>query len=237
MFFGKKRKIPLGIKVDLHSHLLPGVDDGVSTLEESLEVLRRMESAGYRKVCLTPHIKEPYFPNSRESLLPVFDRLQQAKKAAGINVGLSLAAEYYLGMDFAEKLDAGEELLTLKESLLLVEASMSQESLYLYELIFRICSHGYTPVIAHPERYRYYSGSLEPYEKLKKAGCLFQLNLFSLAGGYGKSAQKCARMLLDAGMINFIGSDIHAVVQSDMLFDRKLSRMLGRYSFNNDMLL
>lgn len=236
MFFRRNKEYAFNIDVDMHSHILPGVDDGVRTVGESLNILRGMQDLGLKKVCLTPHIKEKAFPNTPESLRPVFESLQAETKAAGINVELSLAAEYYLGPVFRKKLESGEKLLTVKDSFLLVEASMYQELLYLQDFIFKIRERGYTPILAHPERYGYYPNREEPYRKLKRYGCLFQMNLFSLSGHHGKAAKARAEMLLDAGMIDFAGGDIHGEHQLKLFRDKTMRKKIAGYEFRNDIL-
>lgn len=189
--------------VDCHSHLLPGVDDGVQSMEESLQILREMEQQGIRRVWLTPHIMED-IPNETLALQRKFWELLQQYRGA---VELKLAAEYMLDNLFEERLEK-EDLLLLEEGkrFLLVETSYFNPPMDLLSVLQRIQKKGYYPLLAHPERYEYMQK--EDYNTLKEEHISFQLNLPSLAGMYGKHVQKKAEDLLKAGMYDRMG-EIH----------------------------
>ena len=186
--------------VDCHSHLLPGVDDGVQSMEESLQILREMEQQGIRRVWLTPHIMED-IPNETLALQRKFWELLQQYRGA---VELKLAAEYMLDNLFEERLEK-EDLLLLEEGkrFLLVETSYFNPPMDLLSVLQRIQKKGYYPLLAHPERYEYMQK--EDYNTLKEEHISFQLNLPSLAGMYGKHVQKKAEDLLKAGMYDRMG--------------------------------
>lgn len=189
---------------DWHSHILPGVDDGIKTLEDSLAVLHELESLGVRKVWLTPHIMEDY-PNRTTDLRQRFEELKSAWKG---NVEIRLAAENMLDSLFEERLEAGDLLPIGEEgNHLLVETSYYTPPMGMDDTLERVKKSGYFPVLAHPERYRYMEK--EDYKRLKDSGILFQLNYVSLVGGYGETARKKAEWLLKNGMIDFTGSDVH----------------------------
>lgn len=189
---------------DWHSHILPGVDDGIKTMSESLAVLTEFERLGVKRVWLTPHIMEDY-PNTTEGLRA---RYEELKSEWNGNVELMLAAENMLDTLFEERLEAGDLLPIGEEgNRLLVETSYYTPPFGMDEIIERIFSKGYFPVLAHPERYRYMEE--KEYKELKERGVEFQLNYLSLAGGYGATAKKKAEWLLGKGMINYAGSDIH----------------------------
>ena len=190
--------------VDCHSHLLPGVDDGVQSMEESLQILREMEQQGIRRVWLTPHIMED-IPNETLALQRKFREVLQQYRGA---VELKLAAEYMLDNLFEERLEK-EDLLLLEEGkrFLLVETSYFNPPMDLLSVLQRIQKKGYYPLLAHPERYEYMQK--EDYNTLKEEHISFQLNLPSLAGMYGKHVQKKAEDLLKAGMYNKMGCDTH----------------------------
>ena len=192
--------------VDCHSHLLPGVDDGVQSMEESLQILREMEQQGIRRVWLTPHIMED-IPNETLALQRKFRELLQQYRGA---VELKLAAEYMLDNLFEERLEK-EDLLLLEEGkrFLLVETSYFNPPMDLLSVLQRIQKKGYYPLLAHPERYEYMQK--EDYNTLKEEHISFQLNLPSLAGMYGKHVQKKAEDLLKAGMYDRRG-EIHILV-------------------------
>ena len=192
--------------VDCHSHLLPGVDDGVQSMEESLQILREMEQQGIRRVWLTPHIMED-IPNETLALQRKFWELLQQYRGA---VELKLAAEYMLDNLFEERLEK-EDLLLLEEGkrFLLVETSYFNPPMDLLSVLQRIQKKGYYPLLAHPERYEYMQK--RDYQALKEEHVSFQLNLPSLAGMYGKHVQEKAEALLKAGMYDRTGCDIHAI--------------------------
>ena len=191
---------------DWHSHILPGVDDGVQTMNEALEILAMYEKFGIKSVWLTPHVMED-IPNTTAQLKGRFEELQAAYKGA---VRLHLAAEYMLDNLFRERLD-NNDLLPLDEKgdKLLVETSYYNPPANLYGLLDRIKAKGYYPVLAHPERYAYMEK--EDYRGLKEAGGKFQLNLPSLSGFYGTVAQDKVRWLLKQGWHDLAGMDTHGI--------------------------
>lgn len=203
---------------DCHSHILPGVDDGVRSLEEALDVLAWYEEQRIRSVWLTPHVMTDY-PNGAASLRDRFGLLKEAWRG---NVSLHLAAEYMLDSQFEDRLDRGDELLPFGEDgdRLLVETSCLSSPLLFDDLLDAIRSKGYFPLLAHPERYLYLSDS--DYRRLHDAGVEFQLNLLSLCGVYGAEPGRKARKLLKAGYYACVGSDLHHLP----FFQHFLSRRL-----------
>ena len=191
---------------DWHSHLLPGVDDGVRTIEESLETLRLYEASGVREVWLTPHVMEDY-PNRTDSLRERFAELRSAYKGG---VELHLASENMLDALFEERLESGDLLpLGTRGDHLLVETSCFNPPMGLDGILQRVKSKGYHPVLAHPERYAYME--TRDYRRLKDLGVRLQLNLPSLAGLYGARVRGKAEALLGAGMYDFVGTDTHSI--------------------------
>lgn len=192
--------------IDYHSHLLPGVDDGVQTAEESLEILRLYEQLGIREVWFTPHVMED-IPNTTVGLRSRFEQFQ--KHYTG-NIRLHLAAEYMLDNLFKERL-AHRDLLPLgtEGNHLLVETSYFNPPMDLYGMLEKIKSAGFIPVLAHPERYTYMGE--KDYQRLKQAGVLFQSNLPSLVGGYGNPVKKKVEELHSKAMINLYGTDTHTL--------------------------
>lgn len=189
---------------DYHSHLLPGVDDGVQTPEESLEILRLYEELGIREVWFTPHIMED-IPNTTAGLRTRFEQFQKLYPG---NICLHLAAEYMLDNLFKERL-AHRDLLPLgvEGNHLLVETSYFNPPVDLYTMLEKIKLAGYYPVLAHPERYVYMEE--DDYRRLKELGVRFQLNLPSLVGGYGKHVTANIRRLLTEGYFDVWGTDAH----------------------------
>ncbi len=202
-----KDLIPDG-HVDIHSHLLPGIDDGAKTFEDTLRLTRAMQDMGIQELITTPHIIQHVWDNTHETILTKKKSTQEELKRNGIVTPFRAAAEYLMDDRFVE-LFKSEQLLTLKDNYVLVEMSYINAPIQLYSILFDLQVAGYIPVLAHPERYLFYHNNFGEYEKLKRAGCLFQLNLLSVVGYYGDNIAKIADQLLQKGMYSFVGSDIH----------------------------
>lgn len=194
--------------LDLHSHLLPGIDDGAANLELSLSYLRSLQELGFRKLITTPHVYQEFYPNTAEGILQGAVELRAAAVAAGITVELAVAAEYFLDDHFADLVEQ-EALLPLWERQVLVEMAFLGAPPQLEQYLFRMQTKGYAPVLAHPERYAFLHGQWRQYERLKDLGCRFQVNLLSLTGYYGKPVQQAAEKLLAQGWVDYLGTDLH----------------------------
>lgn len=198
---------------DMHSHLLPGLDDGADTVAHSLALLRELRQLGFRKLIMTPHVMGDFYKNTPEGIRAALAQLRAAADAEGLgDVALECAAEYYLDEWLGRKLMAGTELLTFggERRYLLFETSFLNEPFNLHSTIFDLQAAGYRPVLAHPERYVYYYGRFDELAKLRQHyGVLLQLNLNSLAGYYSPAARQVAEKLIDSGLIDFVGTDTH----------------------------
>lgn len=205
MLFGKKALSEIWIgATDCHSHILPGVDDGVADMETSLKILAAYEKLQIKEVWCTPHVMED-IPNTTEDLKSRFAELKAAYHGP---VRLNLAAEYMMDGLFLDRLEQGDLLTHGHEgNSLLVETSYYTPPMDLYGILESVKGKGYYPILAHPERYLYMK--MSDYEPLKKKGLRFQLNVASLSGAYGEDAVKKAQKLLKDGAYNYIGSDIH----------------------------
>lgn len=196
--------------VDIHSHLLPSIDDGSKSMNETIALIKKMRGYGIQNFIVTPHIMEGFWENSKDTILP---KLTAVKKELATNnitdISIRAAAEYMLDGNFNSLLEQGQ-LLPLKENKILIEMSYINPPVNLYEILFNIQIAGYQPILAHPERYLFFHKKYNEYSKLKEAGCLFQLNLLSLSNYYGKDTHKIALRLLDDGFIDFVGTDTHA---------------------------
>ena len=203
--------------VDIHSHLLPGIDDGAKNLEQSILLIEQLRAIGIKQFITTPHILGEVYPNTPEIIK---ERLQLVKKELlkrGINdVNIEAAAEYMLDDRFYKLLQE-RNLLTLKDNYLLVECSFFNPPINLREILFEIQLAGYRPILAHPERYVFWHKNYEMFETLKSAGCLFQLNLLSLTKHYGKEVYKTSEYLIKKGMIDFVGTDTHHIHHIELL--------------------
>jgi protein-tyrosine phosphatase len=194
--------------VDIHSHLLPGIDDGAKTFEDTLILSRGLLDLGFSQFITTPHIYQNVWDNTKEQIEEVEMTTKLDLQKKGISVPFQAATEYLLNDHFIKLCQAGE-ILPLKDKYVLVEISYANPPIQLYSIIFDLRVAGYTPVLAHPERYVYYHYDFDEYLKLKKAGCYFQLNLLAVTGYYGEGITKIAEKLLQKGLYDFVGSDVH----------------------------
>ncbi|MES1222474.1 MAG: CpsB/CapC family capsule biosynthesis tyrosine phosphatase [Bacteroidota bacterium] len=197
------------LKTDMHSHLIPGIDDGSPDMETSLQLVRGMMELGYTKLITTPHIMWDMYKNDRATILEKLELLRAAVKEAGLAVEINAAAEYFLDDHVAGLIKNKEPLLTISGNMVLVEFSMAHASMSLKDILFDLQMHGYQPVLAHPERYIYLEHSKEFYEDLKDIGCMFQLNLLSLGNYYGKSVNELAHYLIKKNWYDLVGADLH----------------------------
>ena len=222
-FFDSEEKKSFTLRTDLHSHLIPGIDDGAKDIEESLRLLKGLVSLGYKKVITTPHIMSDCYRNNRESIMHGLAYLQDEAQQMGVDVKIEAAAEYYLDDGFSQHLEEGN-LLTIGDNYLLFETSYMAKPLQFEEMVFSISSAGYKPLLAHPERYRYICDFEKEYSHMKELDIFFQVNINSFGGHYGKDAQKKAEFLSKRGMIDFLGSDIHHYKQIETLGDIQNSK-------------
>ena len=197
------------LNADMHSHLIPGIDDGSPDMETSLHLIRGMAGLGYSKLITTPHIMWDMYRNERDDILRKLEEVQSAVKKEGIEIQLHAAAEYFLDEHVELLLKKNEPLLTISGKMVLVEFSMALAPMNLKEILFDLQMKGYQPVVAHPERYIYLEKNKEFYDELKDIGCLFQLNLLAVTGHYGKSSKELANYLIKKGYYDLIGTDLH----------------------------
>lgn len=208
----KRTKIPVDLSVlgcDVHSHLVPGIDDGAQTMEDSINLIKQLYHLGYKKIITTPHTMSDFYRNTPETILGGMEKVRAELKDAGIPVQLEAASEYYLDYDFEQKIDS-EPLLTFgKNNYLLFELSFINPPDNLYQAIFKMQLKGYKPVLAHPERYNYWHGNFDKYEELMDKGVLLQLNIGSVSGYYSPATKKIAEKMIDKNMISLLGTDCH----------------------------
>ncbi len=211
--FGKKEPVmgPADLSVlgaDIHSHFIPGIDDGSQSLAQSMDLLEAMHALGYRKVITTPHSMADGYRNPTEVILGGLEKLRAEVARVGLDIRVEAAAEYYLDHELERKVTAGD-VLTFGNKLLLFELPFISEPNMLLQVIFQMQTQGYRPVLAHPERYAFWYNDFSKYERLKERGVLFQLNLVALSGAYGPQARQIAERLIDAGSYELLGSDCH----------------------------
>ncbi len=226
------------IGTDMHSHLIPGIDDGAQTVEDSIELITQLRDMGFRSIITTPHIKSDHFPNNSINITAGLHNLQQALRERNIDMPIHAAAEYYIDDHFMNLLEAGD-LLTVTENQVLVELSFMFEPIRLSDILFKIQTKGYKPILAHPERYAYYHNDIEAYRSLRDRGCLLQLNTIALSGYYGRGVKHVAEKLLHEGLYDYCGTDMHHLKHAEnmqKLLQSGIMPVLQRYPFRNTSL-
>jgi protein-tyrosine phosphatase len=210
--FGKKHKLePIelsAIGVDMHSHLIPGIDDGSKSMDESIALLVKFESLGYRKVITTPHIMSDYYKNTPEIIERGLEEVRATAKMVGLNIEIEAAAEYYFDDEFLKSID-DKKLLTFGDNYVLVEFAFTGQLMFENEMFFSLISKGYRPVLAHFERYASFHGNTDKAREYRSRGVLIQMNLSSLFGHYGPEVRKQAERLIDENLVDFAGTDCH----------------------------
>ena len=211
-FFKKKKEISLDLAwlgTDMHSHLIPGIDDGAKDIATSIQLIKGLENLGYKKLITTPHVLWEIYANTPDIITQGLGELKAAVDKEGLNIELHAAAEYFMDDHFEEELKKKTPLLSISKNMVLVEFSMLTAPFDVQKILFEMQMQGYQPVLAHPERYTYLSRSKNTYEDLKYAGCIFQLNLLSLTGYYGRSVEDLAEFLLKNDYYELAGTDLH----------------------------
>ena len=198
-----------GLVCDMHSHLIPGIDDGVKDMESSIRLIRGLMDLGYKKIITTPHINADIFPNTQEIIRNGRAAVAEELRRLGLDIEFHAAAEYLMDDRFREMVSEGKPLLTLKDNLVLVELSFVVPAINIKTLLFELQLKGYQPVLAHPERYLYFGANKGWYDQLREAGCLFQINLLSFRGYYGPESQQLAEWLVKKKYVEYLGSDMH----------------------------
>lgn len=194
--------------VDIHSHIIYGIDDGAKTVDDTRELIGSMKSLGFSKAITTPHTTPLVWDNSKEDILKKHTEVVNELPEETTSIQLGVASEYLMDESFLRRLNE-ESLLTIKDKYVLVEMSYINPPIQLFDILFELRTQGYEVVLAHPERYNFYHSDMAMYKKLKRAGCHFQLNLLSVTGYYGDHVLKAADLLLKEDMFDFVGSDIH----------------------------
>ena len=198
--------IPKGF-VDIHSHILPGIDDGAKNIKESVKLISKMKKLGFSKIIGTPHTYTGLYDNTNDSIQNAFNNL---KGDLDVDIKLDYASEYMLNNEIIYSAK-NKKLLCLKKNYVLVEMSYLSPPTNLYEIIYELKVNGYSPILAHPERYLFYKNNFSEFNRLKENGLMFQANLLSSTGYYGKDVLRLLNKLLKNNLIDFVGSDIHNI--------------------------
>jgi len=198
------------IKADMHSHLLPGIDDGVKDIEESIAILKYFREKGYRKVITTPHIMKGTYDNTSEIIRERLQIVREEIQKQQLDIQLDACAEYFLDSHFLDLLFKDDLLSFGKENYILVELSYLLKQNDYQNIFLNISQSRFQPILAHPERYSYFfDNHLTQFKQIKEQGILFQLNLFSVLGVYGERTKFIAERLIKENLIDFVGTDIH----------------------------
>lgn len=241
--FKKKKIVPefnfSNIGIDMHSHIIPGIDDGAQTIGDSLLLAKKFKQLGFKKLIATPHIMADYFRNTPDTINRGLDILRKGLQEIQLDLEVDAAAEYYLDETLERKIKQ-KEVLTFGNNYVLFELSYINAPQNLIDFIKTMQDSGYKPVLAHPERYPYYYGSFEKYHQIRETGCLLQLNSIALTGYYGSGAKKVALEMVENHMVDFIGSDMHhlkhAAALEDSLSTAEMQRLLSQHQLNNVLL-
>lgn len=214
--FRKRKPLPMPYRRELHCHILPGLDDGASEIDFSIDYLRFLEANGVERIIFTPHHTHPKFLNTPEETDPVYRKLVTRMQAEGLQMQAEgFSFEYRMDESFFKLLGAGKRgtpecrIRPLRERALLVEGAWQQPVAGIEELVDDLQRDGYEPILAHPERYPYWTKRHDKYDHLQEIGLAFQCNILSFAGYYGDDVRKTALWMLKQGYVNFLGSDLH----------------------------
>lgn len=213
-WFSKKKEEELEpldfsvLKTDIHSHFIPGIDDGSPDMETTLNLIKEMQKLGFSKVITTPHVMSDFYKNSSETILQGLAAVRSELKVQNINMEIDAAAEYYIDYDFEQKI-GNEKFLTFGTNYILVELSFVEAPKNLFDIIFKLQLENYKVVLAHPERYHYFQ--MKDYEEFVNRGVLLQINWLSLIGYYSPQIQNKIQDLIAQNMVSFLGTDCHNV--------------------------
>ncbi len=198
--------------IDIHTHILPGVDDGVKTEDEAVEFARVAAGDGVRTIVATPHCREGFFVNERVAVLENVERLRRRLASEAIDIELLPGAEVHIGPDLVERIaDGRAPTLGDNGKTLLFELSLSQYPVELENLVFQLHLQGILIVFAHPERIRFFQDDVTRYESLVRLGAWGQITTGSIVGSFGSTAQEFSEELLRKGLVHVVATDAHNV--------------------------
>ena len=223
-FFQKKEELlgPADLSVlhtDIHSHLIPGIDDGARDMEDTISMIQRFKELGFKKLITTPHVMSDFYRNDNKIINSGRDDVVTELENRGIKMSFAASAEYYLDEDLERKIEE-KEIIPIHNKYLLFEVPFIGEPLNLSQAIFTMQSHGLTPILAHPERYTYWHSEKQKFQELHDKGVLLQLNLNSIGGFYGPEIRSTSEWLIDNELIDLVGTDCHRMDHLDFLFGR-----------------
>ena len=217
IFRSKDTDKTLFFHTDIHSHIVPGVDDGSPDLNTSVSLAKELNALGIEHIIATPHVTEVTFENTAETLSAPFESLKAALKAENVNVAIEHAAEYRLDGFFERSALAPRQFMLYPNNYILIENSFIQQALNFEQIVFDLKTLGLTPVLAHPERYAYYSTRKKVYQSMHDFEIQFQVNILSFSGYYGHEVKETAFWLLKNGLVDFIGTDLHRATHIELI--------------------
>ena len=223
------------LKTDIHSHLIPAVDDGVKSVDEAIELLKKYAELGYEKVITTPHIMQDRYNNTHSKIQNGLNILKGELLKRSISIEIEAAAEYYMDEQF-EKLLYKRDLLTFGDNYVLFEISFTQEPKNLLNIILEMQVAGYKPVLAHPERYSFMHNKRDIYLSLKEHDVFFQIDMLCFTNYHSFDVQRTVLWLCNNGMIDFIGSDAHRIGHLDLIENLKSTSILKAVYDKNHLL-
>ena len=221
IFKSEPKLDPINLSVfgaDIHSHLIPGIDDGSPNMETSIKLVKKFVDLGYKKIITTPHVMCDYYGNTSDKITKGVDELREELVKQNVKVEISAAAEYNLDDGLQDLIDK-KDILTFGDNHVLFELPFMQEPRNLQEIIFNFQMAGYKPILAHPERYTFWYEEFEKYDELKSRGVMLQLNLLSLTNHYSPQTRKVAEKMVDANLVDAVGTDCHRIEHLIMLED------------------
>jgi tyrosine-protein phosphatase YwqE len=225
------------LKIDMHSHILPGIDDGSPNVETSIQLIQALQEIGYESFIATPHIYKELYPNTKNTIYSALQQLEGALKKAGLNVQVTAAAEYMIDESFEKELD-DNDLLLIGGNKMLVELSALSPPTNLYECFFKLQLRGITPIIAHPERYLFLYNNRQVFHEWVDRGYKLQVNILSTTGFYGGQVKDLAIYLLKEELVHYLGTDAHNLQQVEALKKslktKEMQKILSDYTFDND---
>tara|TARA_B100001029_G_C15018721_1_gene429102 strand:+ start:360 stop:1094 length:735 start_codon:yes stop_codon:yes gene_type:complete len=221
------------LKTDMHSHLIPGIDDGAQDLESSIQMIKKLSSLGFSKLITTPHIMSDFYLNTEETINNGLSQLKEELIKENIDIEITAAAEYYIDYEF-ENILSKQKLLTFGDNYVLVEFSFIEKPRNILDIIFKLQIDGYKVILAHPERYAFLQQ--KDLEEFQNRGVLLQLNLLSIIGYYSHPIKKQAEWLIDNQMISFVGTDCHNINQS-LLYEKCQKEQSWHNLINSGVLL
>lgn len=236
-FRSKTNVLSIGeiLKTDMHSHLIPGIDDGAPDMQTSIELILGLKEMGFTKLITTPHTMDGLYSNTSQIITSGLKELHTELKDQKIDIQIEASSEYFMDMHLEKLIEEGDILSFGKENYVLVEMSFAAPSVNYDNIIFNLKTRNYTPILAHPERYTYWHRKPEKFNQLIEMGCLMQINLLSLAGYYGKEVKKSAVNFIQNNQASFLGSDLHHSRHLKSLQNQlsESSKLIDGYPFLN----